>query len=70
MNSWVNASLLGVFVEVALIDVVEVVVVDVVEIVAYDVEPTKKVLKTERMISPNNNSYSDIRCRIFCKIVS
>ena len=63
-------GLLGVFVEVALIDVVEVVVVDVVKIVAYDVEPTKKVLKTKRMISPNYNSYSDIRCRIFCKIVS
>ena len=40
-----------------MIDVVEVVVVDVVEIVAYDVEPTKKVLKTRHMISPNDNSY-------------
>ena len=51
-------------------DVVEVVVVDVVEIVAYDVEPTKKVLKSIFMISPTYNSYLDIRCRFFCKIVS
>ena len=65
-----NTSLLGDFVEVALINVVEVAVVDVVEVVAYDAEPTKKVLKTKSMISSNYNPYSDIRCRIFCKIVS